>query len=142
MYHFHWRVVYCFSLSIQTHVLWTKDETSKRDDDFTNEQPPRTTVQQLKENSHLATAPSLVTTTTILSTSHTCSWCGIHAVICSWLYELLMSLKMNNKRRVNPFLKTENLIVIYRSIIEPFFTYFCIVWDSISETQIVNLQKL
>ena len=45
-------------------------------------------------------------------------------------------------RRVKPFLKTENLIVIYRSIIEPYFTYCCIVWDSISETQIVNLQKL
>ena len=45
-------------------------------------------------------------------------------------------------RRVQPFLKTENLIVIYRSIIEPYFTYCCIVWDSISETQIANLQKL
>ena len=45
-------------------------------------------------------------------------------------------------RRVKPFLKTENLIVIYRSIIEPYFTYCCIVWDSISETQIANLQKL
>ena len=45
-------------------------------------------------------------------------------------------------RRVKPLLKTENLIVIYRSIIEPYFTYCCIVWDSIGETQIVNLQKL
>ena len=45
-------------------------------------------------------------------------------------------------RRVKPFLKTENLIDIYRSIVEPYFTYCCIVWDSISETQIVNLQKL
>ena len=36
-------------------------------------------------------------------------------------------------RRVKPFLKTENLIVIYRSIIEPYFTYCCIVWDTISE---------
>ena len=42
-------------------------------------------------------------------------------------------------RRVKPLLKTENLIVIYRSIIEPYFTYCCIVWDSISETQIVQL---
>ena len=32
--------------------------------------------------------------------------------------------------------------LIYRSIIEPYFTYCCIVWDSISETQIANLQKL
>ena len=45
-------------------------------------------------------------------------------------------------RRVKPFLKTENLINIYRSIIEPYFTFCCIVWDSISETQTVNLQKL
>ena len=45
-------------------------------------------------------------------------------------------------RRVKPFLKRENLLDIYRSIIEPYFTYCCIVWDSVSETQIVNLQKL
>ena len=32
--------------------------------------------------------------------------------------------------------------LIYRSIIEPYFTYCCIAWDSISETQIANLQKL
>ena len=44
-------------------------------------------------------------------------------------------------RRVEPFLKTENLIDIYRSIIEPYFTYCCIVWHSISETQIVNICK-
>ena len=31
---------------------------------------------------------------------------------------------------------------IYRSIIEPYFTYCCIVWDNISETHFVNLQKL
>ena len=45
-------------------------------------------------------------------------------------------------RRVKPFLKKENLIDIDRSIIEPYFTNCCIVWDGISETQIVNLQKL
>ena len=53
-----------------------------------------------------------------------------------------VTLNLGVLRRVKPFLKTENLIVIYRSIIEPYFTYCCIVWDSISETQIVNLQKL
>ena len=26
---------------------------------------------------------------------NTCTWCGIHAVICSWLYELLRILKSN-----------------------------------------------
>ena len=44
-------------------------------------------------------------------------------------------------KRFKPVLKTENLIDIYRSIIEPYFTYCCIVWDSISETQIANLQS-
>ena len=34
------------------------------------------------------------------------------------------------------------MLIIHRSIIEPYFTYCCIVWDSISETQIVNLKKL
>ena len=45
-------------------------------------------------------------------------------------------------RRVIPFLKTENLIDIYRLITDLYFTYCCIVWDSISETQIVYFQKL
>ena len=49
---------------------------------------------------------------------------------------------LNILKMVKPVLKTENLIDIYRSIIEPCFTYCCIVWDSISETQTVNLQKL
>ena len=49
---------------------------------------------------------------------------------------------LNILRRVKPVLKTENLIQIYRSIIEPYLTYCCIVWDNISEAQIVNLQKL
>ena len=34
------------------------------------------------------------------------------------------------------------LSIIYRSIIEPYFTYCCIVWDTIGETQMANLQKL
>ena len=35
-----------------------------------------------------------------------------------------------------------SLIDIYRSIIEPYFTYCFIVWDSIGDTQIDKLQKL
>ena len=35
-----------------------------------------------------------------------------------------------------------DLIDIYRSLIEPYFAYCCIVWDSIGETQIKSLQKL
>jgi len=45
---------------------------------------------------------------------------------------------LNILKRVKPVLKTENLIEIYRSIIEPYFTCCCTVWDNISETQIVN----
>jgi len=45
-------------------------------------------------------------------------------------------------KKVKPVLKVENLIDIYRSIIEPYFTYCCIFWDTIGETQMANLQKL
>lgn len=50
--------------------------------------------------------------------------------------------KLSVLRRIKPLLKTDNLIDIYRSIIGPYFTYCCIVWDSISETQIDNLYSL
>ena len=36
----------------------------------------------------------------------------------------------------------EHLINVYRSIVEPYFTYCCIVWDSIGETLVDSLQKL
>ena len=51
---------------------------------------------------------------------------------------------LNILKKVKPVLKVENLIdmYIYRSIIEPHFTYFCISWDTIGETQMANLQKL
>ena len=45
-------------------------------------------------------------------------------------------------KRIKPVLKLENLTHIYRSIIEPCFTYCCIVWDKIGDTQMANLQKL
>ena len=45
-------------------------------------------------------------------------------------------------KKVRPVLSRLNLIDIYRSIIEPYFTYCCIVWDSIGETQIKSLEKL
>ena len=45
-------------------------------------------------------------------------------------------------KEVRPELNTDSLIDIYRSLIGPYFTCCCIVWDSISETQIKNLQKL
>ena len=45
-------------------------------------------------------------------------------------------------KKVKPLLKMESLIHIYRSLIEPYFTYCCIVWDSIGDTQVAKLQKL
>ena len=45
-------------------------------------------------------------------------------------------------KKVKPVLKMGSLIDIYRSIIEPYFTYCCIVWDSIGDTQVAKLQKL
>ena len=45
-------------------------------------------------------------------------------------------------KKVKPVLnRLINLIDIYRSLIEPYFTYCCIVWDSIGETQTKSLQK-
>ena len=45
-------------------------------------------------------------------------------------------------KKVKPVLNRLNLIDIYRSLIEPYFTYCCIVWDSVGETQTKSLQKL
>ena len=44
--------------------------------------------------------------------------------------------------RIRPFVGLEHLINVYRSIVEPYFTYCCIVWDSIGETLVDSLQKL
>ena len=43
---------------------------------------------------------------------------------------------------IRPFVGLEHLINVYRSIVEPYFTYCCIVWDSIGETLVDSLQKL
>ena len=45
-------------------------------------------------------------------------------------------------KRMRPFVGLEHLINVYRSIVEPCFTYCCIVWDSIGETLVDSLQKL
>jgi len=45
-------------------------------------------------------------------------------------------------KRIRPFVGLEHLINVYRSIVEPYFTYCCIVWDSIGETLVDSLQKL
>ena len=48
----------------------------------------------------------------------------------------------NHLKRIQPFLNREDLVTVYRSIVEPYFSYCCIVWDTISETLATNLQKL
>ena len=45
-------------------------------------------------------------------------------------------------RRVKPFLSLRNLVTLYRSTVEPYFSYGCIVWDGIGNTLSSNLQKL
>ena len=45
-------------------------------------------------------------------------------------------------KRIRPFAGLEHLINVYRSILEPYFTYCCIVLDSIGETLVDSLQKV
>ena len=45
-------------------------------------------------------------------------------------------------KRIRPFVGLKHLINVYRSIVVPYFTYCCIVWDSIGETLVESLQKL
>ena len=37
-------------------------------------------------------------------------------------------------KKVRPFLKSENLVDLYSSIVKPYFSFCCIVWDSIADT--------
>ena len=45
-------------------------------------------------------------------------------------------------RKVSPILSLDNKIAIYRSIIEPYFCYCCLVWNGINETLSNKLQRL
>ena len=45
-------------------------------------------------------------------------------------------------KKVKPFLNSENSDTLYRSIIEPYFSYCCLVWDSIDDTLGNSLQRL
>ena len=45
-------------------------------------------------------------------------------------------------KKVKPFLNSENIDTLYRSIIEPYFSYRCLVWDSIGDTLSNSLQRL
>ena len=41
-------------------------------------------------------------------------------------------------KRISPFAGLEHLINVYRSVVEPYFTHCCVVWDSIGETLVKN----
>ena len=43
---------------------------------------------------------------------------------------------------MRPFVTLEHYINVYSSVGEPYFTYCCIVWDSVGETLADSLQKL
>ena len=43
---------------------------------------------------------------------------------------------------IRPFVGLDHLINVYSSIVEPYFTYCCIVWDSVGETLVDCLQSL
>ena len=44
-------------------------------------------------------------------------------------------------KRIRPFVGLEHLLNVYRSIVESYFTYCSIVWDSIGQTLEDSLQK-
>ena len=43
---------------------------------------------------------------------------------------------------IKPFVPTSNMITVYQSIIKPYFDYYRIVWDDISDRLTDKLQKL
>ena len=43
---------------------------------------------------------------------------------------------------MRPFVTLEHYINVYSSVVEPYFTYCCIVWDSVGETLADSIQKL
>ena len=45
-------------------------------------------------------------------------------------------------RRIKPFVDQDTLILIYNTIVRPYFDYCCEVWDVFGETQSKRLQKL
>ena len=45
-------------------------------------------------------------------------------------------------RRIKRLVNQDNLINVYRSIVEPYFDYCCIVWDGIGYNLAEKLQKL
>jgi hypothetical protein len=45
-------------------------------------------------------------------------------------------------RRIKPFVDHDTLILIYNTIVRPYFDYCCEVWDAFGETQSKRLQKL
>ena len=60
----------------------------------------------------------------------------------SWKNHLQCQTNGGVLKRIRPFVGLEHLINVYRAIVEPYFTYCCIVWDSIGKTLVDSLQKL
>ena len=53
-----------------------------------------------------------------------------------------VSCSLATLKKIKPYLKQDCLIIIYNSIIEPYFNYCCLVWDGINDTLKDKLQKL
>ena len=62
-------------------------------------------------------------------------------VLFSLILRRHLTLLTRSLKRIRPFVGLEHLINVYRSIVEPYFSYCCIIWDSIGET-LVDSQKL
>ena len=54
----------------------------------------------------------------------------------------MLSIRQKIARNLSRLKRIKNLTHISRSIIETYFTYCCIVWDTIGDTQMTNLHKL
>ena len=54
----------------------------------------------------------------------------------------LAKCKAKSVLQLTTFLNSENIDTLYRSIIEPYFSYCCLVWDSIGYTLGNSLQRL
>jgi hypothetical protein len=65
------------------------------------------------------------------------SWKNNAETICKKITSGISAL-----RRIKEFVEKDTLISVYNSIVRPYFTYCCEVWDVFGETQSERLQKL
>ena len=52
-----------------------------------------------------------------------------------------IDFKMNVIKRVKPFVPTETLQDLCNAIVQPYFDYWCALWDNCGKVFIENLQK-